>query len=217
MSQPPFTHASGYGQPPPGYPQGYPPPGQPYGMPPPAPKKGMSGCLLALLIAVPIFVFVGGIFATLAIYGVRKYVVNAKTVEARQALGVIARDAAAAYERQETGAVAHRLCPSASRSVPSSIASVTAKKYLSSPSEWQVDAPSHAGFACLGFEMNAPQYYMYSYEAQGRGSPGDGFEATAAGDLDGNGKSSLFTITGKVGADGALAIAPNLVERDPTE
>jgi type IV pilus assembly protein PilA len=177
----------------------------------------MSGCLLALLIAVPIFLVLGGILATLAIYGTRKYIANAKTAEARNALAAIGRDAVAAYEREQGGATPHRLCPSASRPVPVSVASVTARKYQSSPAEWQVDAASHAGFACLAFEMDRPQYYQYSYAAHGRGAAGDGIEATATGDLDGNGTTSLFTLTGKVGADGALVIAPSLVERDPTE
>ena len=40
--------------------------------------------------------------AALAIYGVRRYLANSKTAEAKQNVGAIARGAAAAYEREVT-------------------------------------------------------------------------------------------------------------------
>jgi type IV pilus assembly protein PilA len=178
----------------------------------------MPGWLIAIL-AILAFVFLfGGVFAVLAIYGVRKYIANAKRAEARNALGQIAKDAAMAFDREPaSGAALHRLCPSASRSVPDSVVKVSAKKYLSSAAEWQVDAARHAGFACLGFSMAAPQYYVYTYKAHGWGAAGDGFEATAVGDLNGDGRTSLFKINGTVTSGGVIDVAPNLFEQDPEE
>jgi type IV pilus assembly protein PilA len=216
MSQPPYPPQPPYG-PPPGYPQqpqGYyppPPPGQPYGQPYPPPRKGGSGWIIVLVVILGCVVFFGGTLAVMAIYGVRKYIANAKTVEARNSLGAIARDASVAFERDR------RLCPSASRSVPDSVVKVSGKKYLSSSTEWQADASRHGGFACLGFSLTMPQYFMYSYKAQGSRAVGDGFEATAVGDLNGDGHTSLFKITGTVAAGGIVTIAPNLFEQDPEE
>ena len=53
------------------------------------------------LIELMIVVAIVGILAVLAVYGVRKYVSNAKTAEARNSLGVIATDEAAAYAGQD--------------------------------------------------------------------------------------------------------------------
>jgi type IV pilus assembly protein PilA len=165
-------------------------------------------------------VMFGGIFAVLGIYGVRKYIANAKTAEARNSVAMMGRDAAMAFENGSalpSGRSGRALCPSASRSVPASILSVSAKKYQSSAADWQVDAARHAGFACLRFSMTAPQYYMYSYKAHGTSTPGDAFEAFAQGDLNGNGKMSFFKLTGTVDASGSLTVAPNLFEQDPEE
>jgi type IV pilus assembly protein PilA len=164
-------------------------------------------------------VFIVGILAVLAIYGVRKYIGNAKQAEARNALGQIAKDAATAYERESlTTGTPDGLCASASRSVPSSAAMIKGMKYQSAPSDWEVDASKpHAGFACLGFSMDMPQYYMYSYRAHGATKPGDDFTATANGDLNGDGVISTLWISGKVAPGGVLSIEPRLGENNPQE
>jgi type IV pilus assembly protein PilA len=222
MAEPPLLPPPAYGQPGPP-PQGYyppPQPGPPYG-PPFAPrKKSGSAWIIALFIILGAVTVFGGTLAALAIYGVRKYIANAKTAEARNSVGAMARDAAMAFEREQTspsGATIHRLCPSASRSVPDSIVKVSAKKYMASTSDWQVDAARHAGFACLRFSLATPQYYMYSYKAHGAGAVGDGFEAIAVGDLNGDGNTSLFKSTGMVTGPGVVSVAPKLFEQDPEE
>ena len=181
------------------------PPGPP-GAPPAAPKTGLPTWIIVFIVMGGLVVIVLPIFATLAIYGVRKYLANAKTAEARNALGQIAKDAAAAYERN------HALCPSASRPVPSSIASVRGSKYQSAAEEWEVDRARNAGFACLQFSLDMPQYYQYSYTASRAGQ----FQATAHGDLNGDGKVLTFIVRGQVNG-GTLMIAPNIEETDPEE
>jgi type IV pilus assembly protein PilA len=180
------------------------------------------------LIELMIVVAIVGILATLAVEGVRKYVTNAKTTEATNSLGAVAYGAAAAYERESmssavlaqhsTSGFSRRLCASASKSVPAAQASIQGRKYQSKPSEWNVDAASNSGFACLKFSMDQPQYYMYSYSISGSGSnTGDSFTAAAQGDLDGNGVLSLFQVSGAIGSGFVLNIAPNFVVVRPDD
>jgi type IV pilus assembly protein PilA len=180
------------------------------------------------LIELMIVVAIVGILSVLASYGVRKYVANAKTSEARASLGRMAKDAAAAYERESmagsmvsTGSsagVSRRLCATASTSVPSSSTAIQGHKYQSKPSEWNADAVGNSGFACLKFSIDQPQYYQYSYSMSGSGwNPTDSFAAAAQGDLDGNGVLSLFQITGSINSKYVLNIAPNFVEVRPDE
>jgi type IV pilus assembly protein PilA len=193
---------------------GYPQPG------PIQPKSGMgTGAIIAVVIGVVVLVLVGiiGILAVLGIYGTRKYIANAKTAEARNGLGMMAKDAATAYEREQIGAevlnvgatatVVRRLCPSARSPVPSSIAAISGKKYQSSSSEWESDP----GWSCLRFEMNMPQYYQYNYA-----STASSFTGTAKGDLNGDGVASTFEIEGEV-QNGSLRLSPTIKETSPEE
>ncbi|HEY8041057.1 MAG TPA: type II secretion system protein [Polyangiaceae bacterium] len=180
------------------------------------------------LIELMIVVAIVGILAVLAVYGVRKYLANAKTAEARNSLGQIAKDAAAEYERESmaatvlgtktSSAISRSLCKSASATVPSASAAIRGRKYQSNPKEWNADAAGNSGFACLKFSMDQPQYYMYGYSITGTGgNTGDSFTASAQGDLNGDGVLSLFQLTGSVNAKYALNIAPNMLEVRPDE
>jgi type IV pilus assembly protein PilA len=179
------------------------------------------------LIELMIVVAIVGSLSVLATYGVRKYVTNAKTTEARNALGQIAKDAATGYEKDSmaggvlttgtSAATSRQLCASASASVPAASTSIAGSKYLSKPVEWNVDAAGNSGFACLKFAIDQPQYYMYSYSTQGSASAGDSFTATARGDLNGDGVLSLFQITGTINSKFVLNIAPNFLEVRPDE
>ena len=195
--------------------QGHPP----FPPPPPRPGKGMPTWLIVLLSVAIGGVFIVGILAVLAVYGVRKYIGNAKQAEARNSLGQIAKDASAAYERESLSpGTPDGLCATASQSVPATASMIKGVKYQSAAGDWKVDASRpHAGFACLEFSLDMPQYYMYSYRARGTKKPGDDFTATANGDLNGDGVMSTLWISGKVTPGDVLAIEPLLGENNPQE
>jgi type IV pilus assembly protein PilA len=177
------------------------------------------------LIELMIVVAIVGVLAALAIYGVRKYLLNSKTAEVRNAVGQMAKDAKAAYEREsmpskilkggEAADVSNNLCATASASVPSDPVKIAGKKYQSAASDWTVDeATPGKGFACLRFAMSDPQYYMYSYT----GTSGDKgtFSAIGQGDLNGDTTLSKFTLAGEV-TGGIVYVSPNFLEDKPEE
>jgi hypothetical protein len=146
----------------------------------------------------------------------------------------MAKDVSAAFEREgmagsvlaahTTAGVSHQLCVDEPGTVPATgIGLVKGQKWQSAPGDWNAGqaASPPSGFSCMKFEMDAPQYYMYSYTTTG----GSGastvdqsmFTATANGDLNGDGATfSTFTMSGRV-QGGSLALAPNLVETNPEE
>jgi type IV pilus assembly protein PilA len=177
------------------------------------------------LVELMIVVAIIGVLAALAIYGVRKYLTNAKSAEARTAVGRMAKDAQTAFERESMVAtvvpvgtsrvITHEICPQG-LPVPDDLTKVANQKYQSSPAEW-----SGIGWSCLKFSMNDPQYFMYEYFIlPGGGGPGAEFEARAHGDLDGDGIPSTFSLGGKVqkaSGELVLTLAPTIGEDRPEE
>lgn len=178
-------------------------------------KRGFT--LVELMIVVAII----GVLAALAIYGVRKYVTNSKTAEARMMLGRISKDAVAAYAKEKmdgtlltagssTG-VSQSLCKE-STAVPANISSVAGMKYQSAATEWG-GADVQTGWRCLRFGIEGPQYYQYQYTAD---LTKNTFSAIANGDLDGNSKASKFQMDGAV-EGGMVRVSPTVIETDPDE
>lgn len=152
-----------------------------------------------------------GVLPAVGIYGVRRYLASAKSSEAKNTIGAIARGAAAAFERESEGG-GRKLCKSAAP-VPSFVPS--GKKYQPNTAEGADFETGDAagGWRCLRFAMTQPHYYQYGYSvggpykgpALGGPDPGpNGFEAWAMGDIDGDGVTSLFTVTGTIDASGNL-------------
>ncbi|MEI7891589.1 MAG: hypothetical protein WCI05_00775 [Myxococcales bacterium] len=171
-------------------------------------QKGWPTWVIVLVAAAMLLIVAVGVMAVLAVFGMRRFLVNAKTAEARNVVGQIARDAKLAYEIERVGGRGKRLCGSA-LPVPSSPSSIGKGKYLSSPSDWSGDKDN--GWVCLKFTMDAPQYYQYLYEATATG-----FTVTAHGDLNGNGALSTFVMRGRVSGD-QVVLDRSIEETNPEE
>jgi type IV pilus assembly protein PilA len=149
-----------------------------------------------------------GMAAALGVYGIRRYIANAKAAEARNVLGQLAKDIVADWEGES--ALDHR--PRAKKKlvsygpVPKSVPKGI--KYQSSAADWKP-------WAALRFELSVPQYYQYEVKAA---KDGESAEIIARGDLNGDGKTSEFKLSIEVDRKTqALRVSPAIAETDPAE
>ena len=173
------------------------------------------------LVELMIVVAIVGVLAAIAVHGVRKYTNSAKSTEARNTIGQIAKNATTAFARDKmdpsllgAGQSVIRsnvLCGSATP-IPEELTSVASAKYQSNSEEWDAGS-SVEGWSCLMFSLDEPQYFQYDYQAEDTSA---GFAAIALGDLDGDGEPSSFIVRGVV-TNGVVHVSPSFEEENPDE
>lgn len=178
-------------------------------------RSSRAFTLVELMIVVAII----GLLAALAIYGVRRYMTNSKTAEARQAIGAISKGARAAYDGEvwadtdtavldakgTSTAASHKLCPDGAP-VPTDV--TKGEKYQSADSDWDDDA----GWSCLKFSISGPQYFRYAYDE----TDNETFKITADAQLGGADDDVLtLSLDGAV-QGGSVTIAPTIKEETGT-
>jgi len=126
----------------------------------------------------------GGGLAVLA----RHHIERARTAEARVHLREIAIMAEASYKRDG------QFCPSAG-AVPKELSH--SDFYQSTLNEWEP-------YACLGFHLDAPQWFQYRYE-----STGTTFRAIAIGYVGENHEERMLVATGKIEAGAIVLDVPD--------
>lgn len=141
-----------------------------------------------------------------AIQGVRAYLTAAKQAEARNTISFLAKSLVADWERDDAKAprVKRKLVsfPAVPKTVP------RGTKVQTSSTDW-------ASWSALHFEMAAPQYYQYEIRAA---KDGESADVVARGDLNGDGKTSLFKTTLKIDRKTqTLVIPPKIDEENPDE
>jgi len=192
-------------------------------------KRGFT--LIELMIVVVII----GILASLAIYGVQKYVANSKSAEAKTMLGRMSKDMLSFFEGENqtyavlgfggSAGITRSLCPNAA-GVPAATPPSKAKAMPSSTA-----FKDGAGWECMGTTWSSPTYYAYSVTSSSgtaaltalpSATSGNTFTAMANGNLDGDTAYSTFSLGGLVLQDGSsgdlvLTLATTVNEVDPEE
>jgi type IV pilus assembly protein PilA len=156
--------------------------------------------LIVCLAASPVVI---GVFAAIAIYGVKKYITNAKRAEATHVVQLLAKSVAGcATALDETGKP--RGLPESADPVPGDLAQVSGAKYQSSANDWSAPA-----YACSSFVLTNPQYFQYAY----RKVDATRGEVIAVADLDADGApDARSSVSIDCSTDGASCSVGPIVE-----
>ena len=190
---------------PPGYPQLT---VQPVNPAPAAPSKLSGGKMLVIVLAIVALVAIPllGIFASLAIYGVKKYLTNAKMGEGRANVTLLGKAIARCAAEVDPATNKPRGLPETSLAVPATLDDVNGVKYRSAPGEWGDPA-----FVCAGFQVTAPQYFQYRWVKRSATSGA----ARGIADLDGDGSADgAFELPVTCSPGGACSVG-TLATNDP--
>lgn len=181
-------------------------------------RKSSRGFTFAELLATIGFI---SILASLAMYGVARYLRHSKTTEAIAQTTAIAEAACAYYDQSDANqpagtkpdaAKAMRHFPPSSRaSVPADPQKVRGRRFQSGLGDW-----STSPWLDMGFKIMTPQYYAYSFESVGSG-PSAQATATAHGNLDGNGVQSTFRVTAAPDETLTCKVSKTVQQTDPDE
>ncbi len=173
---------------------------------------GQSGfTLVELMIVVAII----GVLASLAIYGVSRYLKHSKTAEASRSLGAMETGSKAYYQLDTdssgsgTGPFYHQF-PGAGLSAVKNPASIPVASKVQTAGTWTATT-----WTQLKFVMTDPQFYQYTYTGGGGTGTSASYTALAQGDLDGNTTNSSFTLIGTGTATGdARRVSLSVVNED---
>jgi Tfp pilus assembly protein PilE len=174
----------------------------------------------ATLIEVMNFVTLGAVVAAIAMYGVARYTRHTKTAEAVSAVTTLAKNAAATYDSSDASQPAgagdatktmRHFPPSARTPVPADASLVAGKRYRSTTADW-----GRSPWKDLNFSIVQPQHYAYDFHADGVGASAKAV-ASAAGDLDGDGATSSFSLTVTSDAKLNAVVSDALETKNPEE
>jgi hypothetical protein len=167
------------------------------------------------------FVIISLVIGGIAMVGVARSLRHAKTAEATGALSNLGKAAAEFYERSDAtqpagsspeAAHAMRQFPRPARaSVPAELASIQGTAYKSDSSEWE-----RSPWSDLHFAMSQKQYYAYSFDSKETGAKATA-EAIAEGDLDGDKKTSRFSLAISADASFKAKVAASITSSDSEE
>jgi len=169
------------------------------------------------LVEVAVVLAMLGVLSALAVHRIRQHLAQARSAEAIQMVGGIARALATTYAvknhvtKQLPGGFDIGLCRDAV-AVPANLDAVkNGKKYQprNTPNSDYETGNKLSGWRCIGFQNDQPQHYQYRYKLGGSPvalqkplvlPPGVAasrqWTAYARGDVDGDGKFSWFILSG---------------------
>lgn len=167
------------------------------------------------------FFALAAVLSAIGMFALARYVRHAKTAEAVGSVSTLAAAAAAYYNEsdatQPTGAApkavhAMRHFPPSSRvPVPEDPLSVRGKRYQSNLADWAASP-----WRELRFSIVQPQCYQYSFVSEGAGATAKA-TVTAAGDLDGDGMRSSYSIEILPDGSSTAQVAATMTKKEPEE